>query len=171
MRALSNIVKEFIGLYKGQENVFYTCLSMLIIILLMLVFLGDMNIDIVKDALRHMDKLMQETVLPSESLLKGTRNPALDDTNAKTLVLSLIIAGITIVNGISASIGMLSMMSWDEETGKLVDIMLLYIAVILVSGYVISAIFLSIIFSVGTVIISEVILVLTGGQLCLQPWQ
>ena len=35
----------------------------------------------------------------------------LDDTNARTLVLSLIIAGITIVNGISSSIGMLGMMS------------------------------------------------------------
>mgnify|MGYP000911945361 CR=1 FL=1 len=167
MRALSNIVKRNLSVYiKDKENVFYTCLSMLIIILLMLVFLGDMNIDIVKDALRHMDKLMQETVLPSESLLPGTRNPALDDTNAKTLVLSLIIAGITIVNGISASIGMLSMMSWDEETGKLAGYYVAPISrFILVSGYVISAIFLSIIFSVGTVIISEVILVLTGGTI------
>ena len=30
-----------------------------------------MNIDIVKDALRHMDKLMQETVLPFRIVVTG----------------------------------------------------------------------------------------------------
>ena len=68
-----------------------------------------MNIDIVKNVLRHMDELMNENVLPTESLVAG---------ETQTLMMSmldpsdfLIIAGITIVNGITSSMGMLSMMS------------------------------------------------------------
>lgn len=165
MKAMSAIIKRNLLVYcKDKENVFYTFLSMLIIITMMLVFLGEMNIDMVKDVINYMDKYMQESHVPSEYLVPGLRNPALDDANARTLVLSLIIAGITIVNGISASMGMLSMMSWDEETGKLAGY---YVAPIsrfsLVSGYVISAIILSVIFSLFTVVVSELILLMTGG--------
>ncbi|HHT89061.1 MAG TPA: ABC transporter permease [Clostridiales bacterium] len=167
MRALNSIIKRNLLVYcKDKENVFYTFLSMLIIITLMLVFLGDMNIDMVKDIIRYMDNIMKDTVIPAERLVPGVRNPALDDANARTLVFSMIIAGITIVNGISASMGMLSMMSWDEESGKLAGYYAAPISrFILVSGYVISAISLSVIFSVITVIVSEIIVVLTGGTL------
>jgi multidrug/hemolysin transport system permease protein len=166
MKALSTIIKRNVLVYcKDKENVFYTFMSMLIIITLMLIFLGEMNIDMVKGVLRNMDEMMQETYIPSEYLIEGTRNPALDDTNARTLVLSLIIAGITVVNGISASMGMLGMMSWDEETGKLASYYVAPISrFVLVSGYVISAIILSVIFSVITVVASELILLLTGGE-------
>ncbi|TAH69839.1 MAG: hypothetical protein EWM47_06110 [Anaerolineaceae bacterium] len=167
MKALGTIIKRNLLVYcKDKENVFYTFLSMLIIITLMLIFLGEMNIDMVKDVLRYMDKLMGETFIPAEHLVPGIRNPALDNVNARNLVLSLIIAGITIVNGISSSMGMLSMMSWDEESGKLAGYYVAPISrFILVSGYVISAISLSVIFSLITVIVSEIILVLTGGTL------
>lgn len=167
MKAFITIVKRNLLVYcKDKENVFYTFLSMLIILTLMLIFLGKMNVDIVKDVIGNMDGFMQDTVIPSEHLVAGVRDPALDDVNARTLVLSLIIAGITIVNGISASMGMLSMMSWDEETGKLAGYYVAPISrFVLVSGYVVSAIFLSIIFSVITVFVSELILVLTGGTL------
>lgn len=167
MKALGSIIRRNLLVYlKDKENVFYTFLSMLIIVTLMLIFLGKMNIDMVKDVLHHMDKLMQESSIPAQNLVPGSRNPALDDINARTLVLSLIIAGITIVNGISASMGMLSMMSWDEETGKLAGYYVAPISrSILVSGYVISAIILSIIFSIITVFVAELILVLTGGTL------
>ncbi|NLK99735.1 MAG: ABC transporter permease [Clostridiales bacterium] len=167
MKALFSIIKRNLLVYmKDKENVFYTFLSMLIIITLMLVFLGEMNIDIVKNVLRHMDELMNENVLPAESLVAGSRNPALDDVNARTLVISLIIAGITIVNGITSSMGMLSMMSWDEETGKLASYYVAPISrFVLVSGYIISAICLSCLFSIITLVVSEIILVLTGGTL------
>ena len=68
------------------KKIFYTFLSMLIIITLMLVFLGDMNIDMVKDIIRYMDNIMKDTVIPAERLVPGVRNPALDDANARTLV-------------------------------------------------------------------------------------
>lgn len=165
MRALCSIVKRNLLVYcKDKENVFYTFLSMIIIIILMLLFIGDLNIDIVKNVLADMDIFIKENSIPKEYLLPGTRNPALDEANAQTLVLSLIIAGITIVNGISASMGMLSMMSWDEEIGKLAGFYVAPISrFVLVSGYVISAICLSVIFSVVTLIVSEIILILTGG--------
>ncbi|NLO10212.1 MAG: ABC transporter permease [Clostridiales bacterium] len=167
MKALNAIIRRnFLVYLKDKENVFYTLLSMLIIIALMLIFLGDMNVGIVKDALRHMDEIMQGSTIPTEYLVTGSRNPSLDDANARTLVLSLIIAGITIVNGISASMGMLSMMSWDEESGKLASYYVAPISrAVLVSGYVISAIILSVFFSLITVLVSEIILVITGGTL------
>lgn len=167
MRALSSIIKRNLLVYlKDKENVFYTFMSMLIIIMLMIVFLGEMNINMVKDVLHHMDELMMESSIPAEYLVPGIRNPALDDVNARTLVLSLMIGGITVVNGISSSMGMLSMMSWDEETGKLASYYVAPISrFVLVSAYVISAICLSVIFSVITVIVSEFILVIMGGTI------
>lgn len=167
MRAVSSIVKRNLLVYcKDKENVFYTFLSMIIIIILMLLFLGDINIEIIKNALEDMDILMKENPIPKEYLLPGARNPALDDANAKTLMLSLTIAGITIVNGISASMGMLSMMSWDEETGRLAAYYVSPISrFVLVTGYVISSILLSVIFSVVTVAASEVILLISGGSI------
>lgn len=165
MKALSSIIKRNIMVYcKDYENVFYTFLSMIIIIILMLLFLGDMNINIIKNVLEDMDEFMAANPIPEEFLIAGTRNPALDDTNARTLMLSLLIAGITIVNGISASMGMLSQMSWDEEVGKLSCFYVAPISrLVLVTGYVISAICLGVIFSVVTVVVSEIVLVLTGG--------
>ncbi len=167
MKALNAIIKRNILVYcKDKENVFYTFMSMLIIITLMIVFLGDMNVDMVKDVIRKMEELMRETAIPAEYLVPGVRNPELDNENARELVFLMIIAGITIVNGISASMGMLSMLSWDEESGRLAAY---YVAPIsrfaLVSGYVVSAICLSIIFSVVTVVVSEIIVVITGGAL------
>ncbi len=167
MKALSSIIKRNILVYiKDKENVFYTFLSMLIILTLMLIFLGEMNIDMVKQVLRNVDELMLESNIPAEYLLAGTRNPALDDVNARNLVLSLIIAGITIVNGITSSMSMLSMMSWDEESGKLASYYVAPISrFVLVSGYVISAICMSIFFSIVTVFAAEIILVITGGTI------
>ncbi len=166
MKALGAIIKRNLLVYcKDKENVFYTFMSMIIIILLMLLFLGDINMDMVKGILYDVDKSMQGTFIPDEFLIPGIRNPALDDVNTRTLVLSLIIAGITIVNGISASMGMLSMMSWDEETGKLAGYYVAPVSrLVLVSGYMVSAICLSVIFGIITVVISEVVLVLTGGM-------
>jgi len=165
MKALGSIIKRNILVYcKDRENVFYTFLTMIIIIILMLLFLGDLNKDIIKGVLSDMDEYMIENPIPEEYLLPGTRNPANDDTNARTLMLSLLIAGITIVNGISASMGMLSMMSWDEENGRFAGFYVAPISrFVLVAGYVISAICLSVIFSLITVVVSEIILVLTGG--------
>jgi len=165
MKALGSIIKRNILVYcKDRENVFDTFLTMIIIIILMLLFLGDLNKDIIKGVLSDMDEYMIENPIPEEYLLPGTRNPANDDTNARTLMLSLLIAGITIVNGISASMGMLSMMSWDEENGRFAGFYVAPISrFVLVAGYVISAICLSVIFSLITVVVSEIILVLTGG--------
>lgn len=165
MMALTAIVKRNLLVYlKDKENVFYTFLSMIIIIILMLLFMGDMNIEIVKGVLSDMDVFMEENPLPEEYLLPGTRNPSLDEANVRNLVLSLVIAGITIVNGISASMGMLSMMSWDEESGRLASYYVSPISrFVLVSGYIISAACLSFIFSTVTLAVSEIILLLTGG--------
>ena len=165
MKALGSIIKRNLLVYcRDRENVFYTFLSMIIIILLMLLFLGDLNISIIKEVLSDMDEFMKGNPIPKEYLLPGTRNPAMDDINARTLMLSLLIAGITIVNGISASMGMLSMMSWDEETGKLAGFYVAPVSrFVLVTGYVISAICLSVIFSVFTAVVSEIVLALTGG--------
>jgi len=167
MKALTSIVKRNILVYcKDYENVFYTFISMIIIIIMMLIFLGDLNIDIVRGVLNDMDKFMKENPIPQEYLIAGTRNPEMDYENARTLMLSLLIGGITIVNGISASMGMLSMMSWDEESGKFAGFFVAPISrFVLVTGYVISAICLSVIFSLFTAMVSEFILFITGGTI------
>lgn len=165
MKALLVFIKRNIFVYcKNKENIFYSSLSMLIIIMLMLVFLADMNTSQVKQTLRDMDQKTQEMQIPEKMLVEGTRDPALDDTNARNLVLSSIIAGITIVNGISVAMVAIGIMINDEACGQLSSF---YVAPVsrafLVTGYVMATFVLSVIFSIATVLISELILVWSGG--------
>jgi multidrug/hemolysin transport system permease protein len=56
MKTLGVLVRRNMMVFcKDKENVFYSTLAMLIIILLMLVFLGKMNVDMVKDAINDID--------------------------------------------------------------------------------------------------------------------
>lgn len=167
MKTLRALVYRNMLVYcRNKENVFYSSLSMLIIILLMLVFLGDMNVDIVKGVLRDMDKMPGLANIPANQLISGVRDPLLDDKNARDLVLSMIIAGITVVNGVTVSLGVIGLMIEDEYNNRLGTFYVSPVSrLVLVSGYVTAAFILSMIFSLGTVVLSEIFMFMTGGTI------
>lgn len=167
MKTLNALVYRNVLVFcKNKENIFYSSLSMLIIILLMLVFLGDMNIDMVKGVLRDMDEMPGIANIPAGQLIPGIRNPSLDDKNIRDLVLSMIIAGITVVYGVTVSLGVIGLMIEDEYNNRLGTFYVSPVSrLVLVVGYVISAFILSVIFSLGTAVLSEVLLYVTGGTL------
>ena len=76
--------------YKDKGNVFFSFLSMLIILGLMVLFLGEMNVDAITALLDQYG---------------GIRDSAVDLSNAKNLILNWVAAGIIVVNSITIAIG------------------------------------------------------------------
>ncbi|MDF2539207.1 MAG: hypothetical protein K0S76_2228 [Herbinix sp.] len=167
MKTLLVLIKRNIFVFcKDKANLFYSSLSMLIIIMLMLVFLGNMNVDMVNGSLRDADKMMQGVTLPMDQLMEGDRDSSKDDANARNLVLSMIIAGLTVVNGVTVSLGVIGLMVEDEAQNRLSSFYVSPVSrSVLVLAYILAAFILSIAFGVVTVLISEVVLVMSGGTM------
>lgn len=84
--------------------VFFSVLSMLIILLLQVVFLGEMNV---------------EGVLWALSEYGGVRDVAVDERNAEYLVNLWTLAGILIVNTVTVTLTVMQIMVRDEVKGQL----------------------------------------------------
>jgi multidrug/hemolysin transport system permease protein len=150
--ALMYFVRRNILVYlRDRASVFFSFLSMLIIIGLMAVFLGNMNIDNVVNLLNQYG---------------GVRDAAADRENAKQLVLMWTLAGIVVVNSVTITLTMVGIMVEDEHYHKLVSF---YVAPIkrgfYVLGYILSAIIMGIIMCLVTVGVGELYIGLTGGML------
>lgn len=127
--------------------VFFSLLSMLIVIGLMVFFLGDMNIDEITDALAMFPR----------------RDAARDKTNATLFVLSWTCAGIISINAVTVTLGCLSRLISDRASGKLASI---YTApvnrLIIAVGYILSAWLSSVIICVLTLILTEIYAITQG---------
>ncbi len=148
MKLLGVLVKRHMLMYlKDKQSVFFSFLSMLIILALNTVFLGDVNI-----------KYLQEfaTIEKSEALYV---------TN------SWLMAGIMIVNAIMISCSMLGIMIKDEEDHKLQGFLVAPLSRFkLVLSYIIAATITAFAFGVATFIFSQLYILGVGGNL-LSPWR
>jgi len=89
MNKLVQLTKRNCMVYvKDKSAVFFSLLSMLVVLLLMYFFLGDMNIDYITD--------LQNTY-------GGERNSAVDLENANYLVQYWTLAGIMVVNSLTVT--------------------------------------------------------------------
>ncbi len=86
--------------------IFFSLLSMLIVIALMVFFLGDMNVDEITNVL---------------ALIPG-RDASQDKSNATLLVLCWTCAGIISINAVTVTLGCLSRMISDRTSGKMASI-------------------------------------------------
>jgi len=165
LNTLFVLIRRNILVYsKNRANIFFSCLSMIIIIGLMLVFLGDVNINIITGLLYDMDQKLIGANLNPAQLVAGSRNAALDVLNSRNLVMSIVIAGITVVNGVTVSLGVVGRMIEDEENKRLTSFFISPISrATLVLGYIMAAFIVSVLFSTATVILSEAFLLVTGG--------
>ncbi|MDF2587079.1 MAG: transporter permease [Anaerocolumna sp.] len=149
---LIRLVKRNILVYsRDRANIFFSLLSTLIIIGLMVVFLGNMNANNVVDLLKEYG---------------GTRNEALDRTNAEQLVIMWTLAGIVVVNSVTITLAMVGIMVEDEDQKRLSSF---YVSPLnrglFVLGYIIAAIIMGIIMCTLTVAIAEGYVLFTGGNI------
>lgn len=92
---------------RDRSAVFFSLLSMLIVLLLMVVFLGDMNVDSVVQILKEYG---------------GERNVVQDEENAKHLVQYWTLAGILVVNSVTVTLSVMGTMVTDGVQGRLVSL-------------------------------------------------
>lgn len=89
---------------KDKAAVFYSLLSMIIVLVLMGVFLGDMNVSAVTNLLKEYG---------------GVREEATDSANAKMLVAYWTLAGLMVVNALTVTLTVLGTLVTDKTNNKL----------------------------------------------------
>lgn len=105
MRATGNLIKRNILIYmRDKGTVFYSILSTLIILGLMILFLGDMNSKDIVHALEQMG---------------GARDAEADRANADYLIMMWTLAGILVSNTVTVTMTVMGCMIKDEENKRL----------------------------------------------------
>lgn len=143
MKTLSMLVKRNILVYKSdRSSVFFSMMSMLIIIGLNLVFLGKNNVD-------NLVKLV-----------------SMDIADANILINTWLMAGIIVVNTITVSNTILGIMVEDEATKRISSFLAAPISRFkLTLGYVLSAFTACFWSSISALVIFEVYIFSVGGTL------
>lgn len=126
MRAAGSLVKRNILIYiRNKGTVFYSVLSMLIILGLMILFLGNMNS-------RDIVSLLEQ--------MGGARDAAADKANADHLVVMWTLAGILVSNAVTVTMTAMGCMIEDEVNNRLASF---YVApvkrVYIALSYIVSA--------------------------------
>ena len=152
MREILYLTKRNSLVYlRDRRAVFFSILSMLIVLGLMVIFLGSMNIE--------------ELVLLLEQY-GGERDAAQDAENAKYLIQLWTLAGILIVNSVTITLTVIGIMVQDEEQNRLASF---YVTPVkrgkLVLGYVLAAWFTGAVLSILTLAAGELYMAVKGWGL------
>lgn len=134
---------------RDRGAVFFSLLSMLIVLALMLLFLGSMNSD---------------TIVGLLETYGGVRDAEADRVNADHLVLVWALAGILLVNCVTVTMTVMGNLIHDEEEGKLASF---YIAPVsrarITLGYILSAWIIGTGMSLVTLLLGNLLLIGKGG--------
>jgi multidrug/hemolysin transport system permease protein len=133
---------------RDRGAVFFSLLSMIIVLILMLFFLGDMSVEGLTDLL---------SALPD-------RNAGEDADNALMFVTLWTCAGIVSINAVTVTLAVYSSMIKDRTDGRLGSICTAPVSRITISAaYVTSAWLCSCIICVITLVLSEIYCIVKGG--------
>lgn len=136
--------------FRDKGTIFFSVLSMLVVIGLMVFFLGDMNVE-------SITRILGE--FPG-------RDAGVDEKNAELLVLSWTFAGIISINAVTVTLAAYSVMIKDRESGKLNSIYASPISrTVITAGYVAAAWLASVMVCVLTLIVTELYGVLKGLEI------
>lgn len=151
MKTIGSLVKRNVLLYiRDRSAVFFSLLSMIIVIGLMVVFLGNMNSDNIIDVLNEYG---------------GIRDTVADRANAVYVVEMWTLAGILVVNAVTVTLMMLGFMVKDEEERKLASFYVAPVSKFKVAlGYIIAAMLVGIMMCVLTLGIGGIYIGLTSGE-------
>ena len=127
--------------FRDKGSIFFSLLSMIIVIGLMVFFLGDMNIEGITELLEQ---------FPG-------RDAAEDADNAKKIVLSWTCAGILSINAVTVTLAVYSVMIKDRVNGKLSSIYTAPVSrLAITAGYIAAAWAASVFMCILTLAISEI---------------
>lgn len=127
--------------FRDKGSIFFSLLSMIIVIGLMVFFLGDMNIEGITELLEQ---------FPG-------RDAAEDADNAKKIVLSWTCAGILSINAVTVTLAVYSVMIKDRVDGKLSSIYTAPVSrLAITAGYIAAAWVASVFMCILTLAISEI---------------
>ena len=133
--------------FRDKGSVFFSLLSMLIVILLMVFFLGDMYIENTVDLL---------------GAFPG-RDEVMDRKNAELLILIWNFAGILSINAVTVTLAVYSVMIKDRVTGKLSSIYTAPVSRgVITGGYIAAAWIASVLVCTITLLITEIFGILKG---------
>ena len=126
MRATGNLVKRNVLMFvRDKGAVFFSVLSMLIVLGLMVLFLGDMNSKEIVDLLAQFG---------------GERDTAADRAHAGYLVQMWTLAGVLLVNAVTVTMTVMGRLIEDETQGKLAGFYITPVKRVQIAlGYVLSA--------------------------------
>lgn len=150
MKKFVNLTKRnCLVFFRDRGAVFFSLLTMLIVLVLMGVFLGDMNKEQVVELLKEYG---------------GMRDTALDEEHAKHLVQYWTLAGILVVNAVTVTLTVIGSMVTDRTEGKLASLYSAPVSrnVIAVS-YIASAVLIGIFMCMFTLVIALCYIAATGG--------
>ena len=147
--AVYYLVKRNMAIYfKDKAAVFFSLLSVLIVLMLMVVFLGDMN---------------KVELLHALESIKGVESTAADETNAQLVILMWTIAGMLAVNSFTVPLTMIGIYIQDKQYHKLESFFCAPISrTKLLSGYLIAAILNGMIMCSVTLLLSYLYLLSQG---------
>ena len=151
MRQFEAICSRNLKIYlRDKGSIFFSFLSMLIVIGLMLIFLGDVTVD---------------GVLSAVEQIPG-RNADNDLVSAKNIIFLWTCAGILAINGATVSLAFYSNMIKDRNENRLNSIMVMPISrKIIVAGYIVSDWIISVLMGLIAFAIIEIIGVINGIEL------
>ncbi len=134
---------------RDKGTVFFSLLSMVIVIALMTLFLGDMQVETITNLLKQFPGYQA----------------AEDDRNAKLLVLSWTSAGILSINAVTVTLSALSSMIKDKADGRICAIDTAPVSRMLIAlGYVLAAWTASVIICILTLFLTELYGVFCGME-------
>lgn len=152
-------MKKFVSLTKrncliflrDRAAVFFSLLAMFIVLMLMGVFLGNMN---------------EESVLELLKEYGGARNAAVDEAHARELVQYWTLAGILVVNAVTVTLSVIGSRVADVSEGRLSSFCCAPVGrSILALSYVASAVLIGIFMCVLTFAAALCYIAATGGEL------
>ena len=151
MKLIFNLTKRNLLVYiRDKALVFFSLLSMLIVLGLMVVFLGQMNVDTVTEMLTEYG---------------GIRDVQKDLDHATYLVSMWTVAGILIVNAITVATTVMGIMIHDQEKNILNSF---YVAPVnrlkIALGYIFSTFVITTIICILTLALSEVYIFIVAGE-------
>ncbi|MCM1525596.1 MAG: ABC transporter permease [Ruminococcus sp.] len=149
MEQLITLVKRNTYIYlRDKAAVFFSLLSMLIVIILMIFFIADSNVQTITDMLG---------LLPFRDADK-------DKENAELLVLMWTCAGIISINAVTVTLSALSAMIRDKHSGRYNSLCTAPVSrSCIAAGYICSAWLCSVIICVITLVITELFCVYRGA--------
>lgn len=152
MRELYYLVKrDMLVFLRDRSAVFFSVLSMFIVLMLMIVFLGGMS---------------SESVVNMLAEVGGERDALKDRENAEWLIQMWTLAGILVVNSVTVTLTVMQTMIQDEAKGSLFSF---YTAPIkrtkVAFGYILASFFIGVGMCLLTLVMGEIYMVISGYSL------